>query len=229
MGSALAGVLSQCGFPVRLASRRIHRAEELARHLPGAHAGSPEWVTANSDIVILAAPLAASCGELAARLRPLVGSRPVIDVSNPGLDGGPRPSGSAAVCIAGALRSHHVVKALNCIAARWLAQFPVLNPDVTVPVAADDAKAKHQVTAMLRELGFDVADAGPLRNSSWIEGLAEFLAHAAEAGPARETVSFRLVRVSCDRLRPTDEAARVSFIRYPNQQSGYEGRCDDTA
>jgi 8-hydroxy-5-deazaflavin:NADPH oxidoreductase len=227
MGSALACAFSRCEFPVRLASRSMYRAQELALHLPGARAGSPEWVTVNSDIVILATPLAASCGELGARLRPLVGSRPVIDVSNPGLDGGPRPCGSAATRIAGALRSHHVVKALNCIAARWLAHFPVPAPTVTVPVAADDVTAKQQVTAVLRELGLDVADAGPLCNSSWIEGLAELLAHIQFAGSFPETVGFRLVRTGRD--LPAAEISTASPSNYMNQKVNHEERYDETA
>lgn len=202
MGTALARVLTRCEYPVLLASRRAYRATELAVQLPGARAGSPEWVTINSDIVVLATPFTVSCGDLAERLRPLVGGRPIVDVSNPGMDGGPRPCGPAAGHIASALRSVHVVKALNCIAAGWLARFPVLVPAVTVPVAADDTSAKRQVADVLRELGFDVADAGPLVNSSWLEGLAELLAHAQAASPLPEMVGFRLVRVGRDQPSP---------------------------
>lgn len=189
MGSALAGVFSRCGFRVHLASRRLYPAEELASRLPGACPGSPEWVTVSSDIVILATPSAASCGELAVRLRPLVGRRPVIDISNPGLDGGLRPGRPAATRIASALDSRHVVKALNCIAAKWLDQFPVLAQAITVPVAADDTNAKATVATLLRQLGFDVVDAGPLRNSFWIEGLAEYLAHSEKTAPTAPRVA----------------------------------------
>jgi 8-hydroxy-5-deazaflavin:NADPH oxidoreductase len=215
MGSALAGVLSRYEFPVLLASRCMRHAEQLALQLPGTRAGSPEWVTVNSDIVILATPLAASCGELAARLRHLVGNRPVIDVSNPGLNYGPRQSGPASARVAAALRSHHVVKALNCIAAWWLAQAQVLTQAVTVPVAADDINAKHQVIVMLQELGFDVVDVGPLRNSFWIEGLAELMAHVQDTNPLQETVGFRLIRVGRDQQLPAAASATSGIPDVP--------------
>lgn len=183
MGSALAGVFSRCGFPVHLASRRLDVAENLAAGLLAARAGAPEWVAASSGILILATPSTASCGELAARLRPFVGSRPVIDISNPGMDNGYRPYHPAATRIASALGSRHVVKALNCVAAKWLHQFPMPARVITVPVAADDANAKAAVARVLRQAGFDVIDAGPLRNSSWIEELAQILAHAQRSAP----------------------------------------------
>ncbi|MHB8387793.1 MAG: NADPH-dependent F420 reductase, partial [Metallibacterium sp.] len=43
---------------------------------------------------------------------------------------------------------------------------------VTIFLAGDDAPAKEAVTAMARAMGFEVIDAGTLRNARYLEPLA---------------------------------------------------------
>jgi predicted dinucleotide-binding enzyme len=43
---------------------------------------------------------------------------------------------------------------------------------VPVFVAADDAQARQRVADLARSMGFDVIDAGPLRNARYLEPLA---------------------------------------------------------
>ena len=44
-------------------------------------------------------------------------------------------------------------------------------------IAADDAEAKTEVSALVKSLGFDAVDAGPLSNSRFIEPIGEMNIH----------------------------------------------------
>lgn len=58
---------------------------------------------------------------------------------------------------------------------------------VPVFVAADDDQAKARVSEMARSMGFDVIDAGPLRNARYLEplgGLNVYLGYGAGLGTA---------------------------------------------
>jgi predicted dinucleotide-binding enzyme len=70
------------------------------------------------------------------------------------------------------LAESHVVKTFNHISAADLTGHarPAGAPDRrTLAVAGDDETAKATVTDLIDELGFDVADAGPLAESWRIE------------------------------------------------------------
>ncbi|ATB36571.1 hypothetical protein CYFUS_001986 [Cystobacter fuscus] len=61
-------------------------------------------------------------------------------------------------------------------------------------IAGDDAAAKERVLGFGRELGFDPIDAGPLRNSRWLETLGYLnilLGCVQKLGP---DIGFRVVR-----------------------------------
>jgi predicted dinucleotide-binding enzyme len=200
MGSALATMFAARGFTTRLASGHGRTATRLAQGLPLSSAGTVEYAALASDLLILAAPLEAICEQIAPRIGPLLDGQVVIDVSNPGFAGGAaapvpgRPPTSAAERIAAALPTTRLVKALNCIAARTLAHFFDEETMVTVPIAGDDPSAKITVASVLEPLGFDVADAGPLSTSRWLEQLSELLACLASQDSSRDRIGFRLVR-----------------------------------
>ena len=199
MGTALAGALAARGFTMALASRRQLTCTRLAGQLAGATAGTVEWVAATSDIIALAAPVGAICTQIGPRIRPFVDGRVVIDMTNPGFGADPAavPPGtatSAAERIASALATGSLVKALNCVAAGTLATQHRGRPAMTVPIAGDDAGAKEMVSSLLGQLGFEIVDAGPLRSSRWIEGLAELLACLSRHDNESGDVGFRLVR-----------------------------------
>lgn len=203
MGSALAHLFAANGYPLRLTSRRRISALTVARHLPAAFVGSLEETIAAADVVILATPFQVTCAEVAPRLRGLVAGKPIVDVSNPTMRCARPPAESAAEQIAAALPTGHVVKALNCVAARWLAGLGGLGGEakLTVPIAGDSATARHLVRALLEHLGFDVADAGPLRNSRLIEGLTPLLRCLEAEKDAGDAVGFQVVRRT-RQLRP---------------------------
>jgi predicted dinucleotide-binding enzyme len=80
---------------------------------------------------------------------------------------------SAAEEIAKAVPGARVVKAFNTVFASVLADGPTLN-GATVPVfvAADDAAARDAVAQLAKSAGFDVIDAGALKNARYLEPLA---------------------------------------------------------
>lgn len=196
MGSALAHAFAASHMPMFVTSRRGHSAAALAELLPGTHALPLERLAVEADIIVLATPIAATFLEVAPRIRGTVVGKPVIDLSNPGFDRLPRESGadSAGELLACALPGSGVVKALNCLSARQVvhvAKQSGSGPAPTVPIAGDDVQAKRAVRSILERAGFDVADAGDLRGSRLIEGLAELLMRVGkETG---DTVGFRLV------------------------------------
>jgi predicted dinucleotide-binding enzyme len=231
MGSALARLLGAAGFRLLLSSRTRHSAEVLARGIPCATAGSLESVVDGADIVILATPIQATCRDIAPRARRLIHGKPVIDVSNPGFPGrrddvaaslavrsdasatsavSATTAESAAEQIAAALRNGQVVKALNCVAARWIADLQAVDATVTIPIAGDNPWAKLQVRSVLERVGFEVADAGPLSSSRWIESLTQLLLHVGTQPDTEDAVGFRLVRLVPERVADRTPIAGTS-------------------
>jgi hypothetical protein len=200
MGSALAAMFAAGGFTTRLASRGGHSATRLAERLPRSSAGTVEYTALACDLLILAAPVEAICQQIAPRIGSLLDGQVVIDASNPGFTDGlatPTPGlppTSAAERIAATLPTTRLVKALNCIAARALACQYGEEITITVPIAGDDPSAKITVASVLEPLGFDVADAGPLSTSRWLEQLSELLACLANQGSPTDRIGFRLTR-----------------------------------
>lgn len=70
-----------------------------------------------------------------------------------------------------------VVKAFNTIFAQLLPTEARAGKTLQVFVAADDAGAKAEVSALVKSLGFDAVDAGPLINSRFIEPIGEMNIH----------------------------------------------------
>jgi hypothetical protein len=120
-----------------------------------------------------------------------------IDVSNPDsadLEG--TGHHSAAERIAEAFADSSVVKALNCVSARQVRAVARGGQPPTVPIAGDDREARRSITRLLRQSGFDTADAGPLANSRWIEGLSHLLRQLGHEEGLGDAVGFRLLRLA---------------------------------
>lgn len=140
---------------------------------------------ARADVIVLTVPWAVAQGAIR-DLGPL-GDKVIIDCTNPvtfGSDGvamAPIEGLSGAALVAAAAQGGHVVKTLNQVGFNIMA-----NPGVSsalMLVAGDDANAKAIATGLVRELGFDARDAGPLRNASALEHLALLWIDQAFRGP----------------------------------------------
>ncbi len=173
MGSAFAQQLHAAGHSLNIVGRDAAKAQALAARF----GASTELArAASSDVVVLAT----GYGDAVQALRDaaLPAGAVVVDITNPltadymGLTLG--HTTSAAEQIAAALPGLHIVKAFNTVFAQRLAAGARVSATETVPVfvAADAEPARQRVAELARSMGFDVIDAGPLRNARYLEPLA---------------------------------------------------------
>lgn len=176
MGSAFVNQLVRAGHQVSVTARDSSKAAQVAAANPGARAVAPVGAAADADAVVLATGYSDAAGALQA-VGDLEG-KVVIDITNPltadymGLTLG--HSTSAAEEIAKAVPGAEVVKGFNTVFAQVLAEGAELGKGqkVTVFVASDSARARQSATALAKSMGFDVVDAGGLKNARYLEPLA---------------------------------------------------------
>ena len=180
MGRALAGRFAAAGHAVRIASTSLDKARSVADEIPGATAVDAADSASDVDVVVLATPFDAARDALAA-VGPLDG-KVVVDITNPltpdftALSIG--HDTAAAEEIARSAPRAEVAKAFNTLFAQVIAEGSRFG-DATAPafVAADSPRAKATATALAESIGFDVIDAGPLKNARYLEPLAGLNIH----------------------------------------------------
>lgn len=174
MGSGFVKQLKKAGHDVRVTSRSAERTRAVAAQF-GARAVDAKEAAA-ADVLILATGYADAVPALEA-LGSLQG-KIVVDITNPltadymGLTIG--HTTSAAEEIAKAFPGARIVKAFNTVFAQVLAEGADFGKGQVVPVlvAGDDAQARQTVSGIARSIGFDVIDAGGLKNARYLEPLA---------------------------------------------------------
>ncbi len=189
MGSAFVKQLHRAGHQVSVTARRGEQAQALAARFDGVKAVPVPGSAAGQDAIVLAT----GYGQAVDALRSVGGvpGRVVIDITNPltadymGLTVG--HTSSAAEEIARAVPGAQVVKAFNTVFAQVLdggADFGH-GRKVSVFVASDSEPAKQTAAALARSLGFEVVDAGSLKNARYLEplaGLNVYLGYGAGLG-----------------------------------------------
>lgn len=172
IGAAYARALAQAKFDVAVGDRDPSKAAALAHEIgPEVEGGGIVAAFKLADTVILALPHQAVAAVLA-EAGDLTG-KVLIDVSNPvsedfkdlvvGL------TTSAAEQTQAAAPTARVVKAFNTIFANLIPAEAREGQQLQVFVAGDDAAATAQVRELAQALGFVAVDAGPLRNSRFLE------------------------------------------------------------
>jgi predicted dinucleotide-binding enzyme len=191
MGSAFVKQLVRAGHQVSVTARDAAKAAQVAAANPGAKVVPTAGAAAGADAVVLATGYADAAGALDS-VGDLKG-KVVIDITNPltadymGLTIG--HGTSAAEEIAKAVPGAEVVKSFNTVFAQVLAEGADFGNGrkVTVFVASDSERAKHTAAALAESLGFDVVDAGGLKNARYLEplaGLNIYLGYGAGLGTA---------------------------------------------
>jgi len=191
MGAAFVKQLVRAGHQVSVTARDGAKAAQVAAANPGAKAVPTAGSASGADAVVLATGYA----DAAAALQAVGGlqGQVVIDITNPltadymGLTLG--HSTSAAEEIAKTVPGAEVVKGFNTVFAQVLAEGADFGSGrkVTVFVASDSNRAKQTATALAESLGFDVVDAGGLKNARYLEplaGLNIYLGYGAGLGTA---------------------------------------------
>jgi predicted dinucleotide-binding enzyme len=191
MGSAFVKQLSCAGHEVSVTSRDSAKAAAVAAANPGSKAVPVRGAAAQADAVVLAVGFADAAGALDA-VGGLQG-KVVIDITNPltadymGLTIG--HGTSAAEEIARATPGAEVVKAFNTVFAQVLSEGADFGAGrkASVFVAADSDRAKQTARALAESMGFEVIDAGGLKNARYLEplaGLNIYLGYGAGLGTA---------------------------------------------
>lgn len=191
MGAAFVKQLVRAGHQVSVTARDGAKATQVAAANPGAQAVAATGAAAGADAVVLATGYADAAGAL--RAAGVQAGQVVIDITNPltadymGLTLG--HSTSAAEEIAKAVPGVDLVKGFNTVFAQVLSDGADFGDGrkVTVFVASDSARAKQTATALAQSIGFDVVDAGGLKNARYLEplaGLNIYLGYGAGLGTA---------------------------------------------
>jgi len=187
MGAGFVKQFAAAGHQVSVTGRDAAKAQALAAQF-GAQAVPSAGAAKDRDVIVLATGYTDAVAALQS-VGDLEG-KTVVDVTNPlaadfmSLTVG--HTTSAAESIAASIPGAHVVKAFNTVFAQVLAAGPELGGQkVPVFVASDDKAAKETVKALAQSVGFDVIDAGGLRNARYLEplgGLNIYLGYGAGLG-----------------------------------------------
>lgn len=174
MGSGFVKQLSAAGHQVSVTARDAAKAQSVAQQY-GAKAVATADAADGVDAIVVATPYEQAVEALLSVGN--VDGKPVVDITNPltadymGLTVG--HSTSAAEQIAQAVPGAEVVKGFNTLFAQVLAEGSNLNGQkLTVFVASDSERAKQTARALAESMGFDVIDAGGLKNARYLEPVA---------------------------------------------------------
>ncbi len=176
MGSAFVKQLTLAGHQVKLTARDGAKATQVAAAHPGASAVATAGSAADADAIVLATGYADAVQALQS-VDDLKG-KIIIDITNPltadymGLTIG--HTTSSAEQIAQAVPGAEVVKAFNTLFAQVLGDGADFGngQKASVFVASDSVRAKQVATTLAQSMGFDVVDAGALKNARYLEPLA---------------------------------------------------------
>jgi predicted dinucleotide-binding enzyme len=201
VGGALGANWAQKGHDIVFGVRdpKAEKVQALLKKIGGkAKAVSPAEAAASADVIVLSTPWPAA--EAAIRSMGNLKGKIVLDATNPltrgpdgiGLEIGHAISGGEKV--QGWAAGASVFKTLNTTGFGNMAN-PVFKGVKSVMfVAGDDAAAKPKVMQLVGDLGFEVIDAGPLRNARLLEAHAMLWIDLALARGQGRDFAFGLLR-----------------------------------
>ena len=175
VGRALAASFTRAGHTVTLASRDPEHAAAAAAATGARFAKTNAEAAAAAQVVVLAIPFA-SIEAVAAEIREAVTGKPVVDATNrmsfgpngPMIDNGD----SNADRLAAWLPDAHIVKAFNTLLASHQADPMADGTQLDGFVAGDDRDAKDTVLELIRSIGLNPVDVGPLVRAQQLEQIA---------------------------------------------------------
>ncbi len=199
VGSGLGKIWARSGHHVIFSfSRDKEKLNKLAGSVPNARAATPAEAVESSSIVLLSVPWA-NVKEAITAAGSLRG-KTIIDCTNPlkpdlsGLMVG--HTTSAAEEIAKLAEDSQVVKAFNTAFAD-IYQLPSRlsgSRMATMFYCGDDAAAKAEVAQLIREVGFEPIDSGPLTTARYLEPLAMLLIQLAYGMHMGTRIGISLMR-----------------------------------
>jgi NADPH-dependent F420 reductase len=178
IGKSIGSWAAAAGYEVVFTARNPEHAKAAATEAgKESLSGSGKEAVQGADLVLLAIPYTA-VKDFIAETGSQLNNKVLIDATNPlnsdysGLSVGLTTSAAEEIqkLAPGAL----VVKAFNTVFADvFRAQNPVIRGNiVSVFIAGDDAEAKNKVSELVKKMGFDAVDTGPLKSARNLEPLA---------------------------------------------------------
>jgi predicted dinucleotide-binding enzyme len=181
VGAGLGVNLGKAGYPVVYISRApdSEKVAELVRRTgPSASAVGLAAGAAEADILFFVVPWAVARETIEA-MGDLTG-KILLDASNPviyrdGVETVGQLATSAGELVQSWATGALVVKAFNTINAKVIANPSLSAGPVTIPLAGDDPEAKRKANILVRALGFETFDVGPLNNARGLESMGKML------------------------------------------------------
>jgi 8-hydroxy-5-deazaflavin:NADPH oxidoreductase len=201
MGSKLGTILARAGHDVSFSySRSRQKLERLAKDAGvRATVGSPADATRHADAVLLAVhwtrvdDVLAQAGTLSGKAL-LTCSLP-MNKDDTQLVIGHTTSGAEA--LAAKVRGAHVVSAFSTVPSEVL--FPVFErrgkgPPPDLVHCGDDEGAKSTAAALIRDVGFNPVDIGPLSTARYLEPFSLLVAQLAYESSKDPALAYRFER-----------------------------------
>ena len=177
VGTALGTEFAALGHEIVYGSRDPERdnvKELVARTGHGATATTPSEAVVAADIVVLAVPgmvveaVTRTLGDLSGKI--------IIDPTNPLVD---REDGlmelgvetSNGEIIQAAAPDAYVVKAFNTLNWQTMIDPGSSGGPVSIPLVGDSDRAKAKVAELVKGMGLEPIDVGPLRHARYVEGM----------------------------------------------------------
>ncbi len=198
MARAVGRLLAAQGHAVYFGSRQPERARETAAAIAEAQGGSYGEAAAYGELLVL--PILWQDAEEILRAAGDLSGKILLDCSNPeGEDGRSLAVGhntSGAEELASRARGARVVKAFNHVYAEILDDGPQFGAlPASVFYCGDDSAAKAVVAGLGAAAGFEMIDAGDLRNARYLEPMAMLMVQLVRAlGMGPSDIALKLLR-----------------------------------
>ncbi|MFX1312668.1 MAG: NADPH-dependent F420 reductase [Promethearchaeota archaeon] len=196
LGSALGKIWAEKGYTIMFGSRDPQKAKKLANSIgSNISGGTYEEAAKFGEVIILAVPWSEAkesikkAGNLDGKIVVDSTTTATSSLSGPLIGG----TTSAAEKIAKWALGAKVIKAVHTIGIESINKLQFGSQLASLFICGDNLEAKSKVKKLGVDLGFDVIDAGPLKNSRLIEPLAMLWTELAYNQGMGTDIAFKLL------------------------------------
>lgn len=186
VGTALGAAATKAGHEVTLSASEAGSAREAAGKVGAKAADSNADAVRDAEIVVLAVPGLAVSG-IADELGSGLDGKVVVDSTNPineTFDDLFTTGRSSAEELQDKVPNAKVVKAFNTLNWTKMVDPQSSGGPVSIPIVGDDATARAAVAEIVKGMGLEPVDLGPLRFANTLEEMLVIWANARSHGAA---------------------------------------------